>query len=285
MPDQTGTIRDLSPAQGRSAMRALLSKEWHEQRWRFILGTIVLTALLAGLVRAEVIPRMEAAMLIYWPVGLILVIFLAMGPVAVERSDRTWEFLVARPISRMDVIKAKWLMGLLQLVGMMTVATLAGVLAMWSRGFRMLPPDPYLATRPPNLPWLDWIMYDTLGWLSAHPTIQLCVVAIASTVALACWFTPLFLILTRARNEFAAALGGILLTIAVHAWLAQFFGFNMGFRFLIVPALFNPLAGLIVAITPGWAIFLPVLMLVHVLLWIVLPLRLMRRRVNRGGAL
>ncbi len=228
------TACDLAGPVRRKATRALLSKEWHEQRWRFFLGTLVLSALLAGLLRAEVIPRSEAALIIYWPVGVILVIFLAMGSVSVERSDRTWEFLIAQPVSRAQVLRAKWLVGLLELVGMMTIATLAGLLAVWSRGFRLMPPDPF-NTGPgpgPETDWFDRTIYVTGQWLSAHPVIQLCVVAAASTVALACWYTPLFLILTRARNEFAAALGGVLLTIAAHAWLAQFFGMGLGQRWL-----------------------------------------------------
>ena len=122
MPNIT---KELS-AQRRPMRRALLWKEWREQRWRFFLGTFVLSGLLAGLLRAQIIPANEAALLIYWPVGLVMVIFLAMGSVAAERNDCTWEFLTAQPVSRAEVLLAKWRMGFLQLIGMITIATLAG---------------------------------------------------------------------------------------------------------------------------------------------------------------
>ena len=65
-------------AHRRQVRAALLRKGWHEQRWRFSLGTVVLTGLLAGMLRAQIIPANEAALLIYWPVGVVMVIFLVL---------------------------------------------------------------------------------------------------------------------------------------------------------------------------------------------------------------
>ena len=76
---------------------ALLRKEWCEQRWRFFLGTIVLSGLLAGLLRAQIIPPLEAAALIYGPVGLILVIFFAAGPVPVNEPTVPGSFWQSNP--------------------------------------------------------------------------------------------------------------------------------------------------------------------------------------------
>src|SRR5260221_12632211 len=100
---------------GRQIFCALLRKEWQEQRWRFFLGTVVFSCLLAGLLRAQIIPNGEAALLIYGPVGLVMTIFLAMGSVASERADHTWEFLTVQPVSRAQLLRAKWMMGVAQL--------------------------------------------------------------------------------------------------------------------------------------------------------------------------
>lgn len=256
----------------------LARKEWREQRWRFLLGTVVLTGMLAGMLRAQVIPPSEAAMAIYWPVGVALAVFLAMGPVATERADRTWEFLVAQPISRADVLFVKWGVGLAQLICMMAIATAAGGLALWSRGFHGPPSWLVSADVAETSLWNVKALLDTA---TQHPLAWLFRIGAAATVALASWYTPLFLILTRARNEFTAALGGLLLTIALHFWLAQFLA-ALHVGFLIVPAMLNPLAPIILLIHPMYMTWLPVLCPVHLAIWIILPVVLMRRSARRA---
>ena len=255
---------------------ALLAKEWREQRWRFLLGTVVLTGMLAGMLRAQVIPPSEAALLIYWPVGILMVIFLAMGPVASERADRTWEFLVAQPASRADVLTAKWAVGLLQLVGMMVIATAAGGLAMWSRAYHG--PVTALVVADEAVPKAQ----EMLAAAGSHPVRWLCGVATFATIALASWYTPLFMVLARARNEFTAALGGILLTLALHIWLAQFVAaFQYGFP--IVPAMLNPIAPLAVLLHPKYIHWRVWICLTHLVIWIVLPVLAMRRIARRAA--
>jgi hypothetical protein len=264
--------------------RALLAKEWHEQRWRFALGTVVMAAMLAGLLRAQVIPFNEASLLIYWPVGIVLVIFLAMGPVAAERADRTWEFLLAQPVSRSRVLVAKWLVGLIQLVGILLVSTVAGVLAMASRGmasFTSLTADIVRETRNADIASVTFA-----EWVQSHPIYWVCLLALGATVALASWYTPLFFILTRARNEFAAALGGILLTIAVHAWLAELALSQIDSWFAqvaLVVVWLNPLWPMVMVIWSGYVVWLPLVMFMHVLLWIVLPVWLAVRLAGKAG--
>jgi ABC-type Na+ efflux pump permease subunit len=259
----------------RSVWPALALKEWREQRWRFFLGTVVLTGMLAGTLRAQIITPSEAALFIYWPVGVVLAVFLAMGPVATERADRTWEFLVAQPISRADVLFVKWGVGLMQLVGMMVIATAAGGLALWSRDFSG--PTTWLnqGVRDP------WDIAALLEIANQHPVAWLCRIGLAATVALASWYTPLFLILTRARNEFTAALGGLLLTIALHFWLAQFVAAKLD-GFLIAPAILNPLSPIALLLDPPHIHWLPAVCLMHIVMWLAVPIVLMRRLSRRA---
>ena len=279
------------PDPGRNVFRALLRKEWCEQRWRFFLGTVVLSGLLAGLLRAQVVPAIEAAAVIYGPVGLVLAIFLAAGPVAAERADHTWEFLIAQPVSRSQVVLAKWAMGVFQLAGMMVIATIAGLPALASRGVRIMPRVPGFYGQSSSEVFL--------AWATTHPSLSLCLVAAVGTIAMICWFTPLCLLLTRARNEFAAALGGLLLTIALLLWLAQLHylsstipsGHTYTFwQFIHIGgidslpawvAVLNPLSPLVLIFAPEYFLLLLWAVLADIVIWIVVPLWCARRRSGR----
>lgn len=260
----------------------LLRKEWQEHRWRFMLATVVLSALLAGLLRANILPHTEATMLIYWPVGVILTVFLAMGTMAAERGQQTWPFLTAQPVPRSTILTAKWCFGLVQLGAMILIATGFGFLAMWSRGFygwrvRTAGADDVLRSA---------LRGDAPLWLVLnHPGIWLWYVAVVALVALSCWYTLLFMVFLRARNEYMAALAGILLNAVVHLWLLQ----NAGIGLVSSPWLhyagaMNPLAVLLFSAAiavPGerWILLLVPL---HVVLWIVLPVWLLRRRTRKA---
>jgi hypothetical protein len=279
MPQAEAILSRGTPVPRRTGpIRALLAKEWREQRWRFFLGAFVLTALNAGLLRAQVVSYSEAVLAVYWPVGAMIVIFLAIGPVAGEQEDRTWDFLLARPISRANVLTVKWAMGLLQLVGIMTIATVAGVIALVSREFpaRFAP---LVSSHTPDETTAS--AQGLLDWIATHPVAWLCVVALAATVALASLYTPLFLILTRGRNEFAAGLAAILLAVVVHLWLAQFI-LSWPMR---LAGWANPLSPLVVAtLYPGRQQWLALLLPLHVAIWIALPIWLMRRLTRKAGA-
>jgi hypothetical protein len=272
------------PENRRRIFRGLLRKEWQEQRWRFFLGTTVLSGLLAGLLRAQIIPNGEAALLIYGPVGLVMVVFLAMGSVASERADRTWEFLTVQPVSRAQVLRSKWMMGLAQLAGMMVIATLAGMAAMASRGFRRVPKE-FAYDNFSNVRNLSHLL------TGAHPLETIGVFALVATISLACWYTPLFFLLTRARQEFTAALGGISLTIALLVWLIQLLPAGKSWDFertvtlyqaaLFCTGLLNPLSPLVVAFPGVFAPLLPVLLLAQAGLWIVLPVWLVGWKSGR----
>jgi len=203
------------------------------------------------------------------------------GSVATERADRTWEFLIAQPISRADVLFAKWAMGLIQLVGMLAIATMVGVLALLSRhGFGRTSYMEQAGVEAPST------MIDLLLRIAAHPTLALSLLGLIATASLVSWYTPLFLLLTRARNEFTAALGGIMLTIALHAWLAQFLAatsvhLHSSLPFLISASL-NPIAPLVLAIHPGLIWLAPFGIFAHPLVWVVLPMWLFVRRSRRA---
>jgi len=111
----------------------------------------------------------------------------------------------------------------------------------------------------------------------------LILLAALATVALSCWYTFLFFMLTRARNEFEAALGGLLLTIAAHVWLGQ-----VNYPGLRVPLGLNPFAMFLVLIYPQPPYFawlpLTLMIVVQLVVWIGLPVLVIgwqtRRRAN-----
>lgn len=273
------------------ARRALMWKEWREQRWRFLLGTMVVTGLMAGLMRAQVISVREAALFVCWPVGIVMTIFLAMGPVASERADRTWEFLVAQPVKRSDVLLAKWLVGLLQLTAMMFIATAAGMLALWSRTRHYLPFQ--LGFEPSDMSE-GWV--HSLGVLHAyHPVLWLGCYGLVATMTLLSCFTPMFFILTRARNEFTAALGGILLVIVAHAWAFQVFVGGFQQPVLLVTGSLSPLSPLLLhplTLQAWWpdtgartaASIAMAFWPIHLLVWMVVPVRLVKRYAGKAVA-
>ncbi len=188
---------------------ALLWKEWREQRWRLLLGAFVLATISASLVRAQLMMLSEAAITVFWPLGLLLAVFLAMGSVATERADGTWPFLCAQPIGRARVLRIKWLMGAIFLLVSLLAAGLAAYVAARSRGLFDLPLPP-----PGSFSYNMLRSGHLAGWLWS--------VVGLSAVGLLGWYTTLFFILTRARSELHAGIGGLLLTVAAVAWVLQY---------------------------------------------------------------
>ena len=234
---------------------ALLWKEWREQRWRCVLGTLVLTTISAGLVRAQLMMMTEAVWFTFGTLGLLLAVFLAMGSVATERADGTWSFYTARPIRRVDILRAKWLIGAAHLTVALLLAGIAAHLAAFSRGlFDVTAPPPLSA---PELRML-FSTGNSAGWLW-----MMVLLAWASLLA---WYTVLFFVLTRARNELHAGLGGVLLTLACLAWLLQLpMAYEEGrwvdspiARGLWASSLVNPLSPLAFGVLPTAAKWLAV---------------------------
>ena len=252
----TDAVQIRKPAPRRAQRWRLLAglwvKEWRQQRWRFFLGVTVLTGLLAGLLRAQLQPPMESALLIYWPTGVVLTIFLAMGSVASERAEHTWEFLLAQPVARGDILLAKWAWGLMQLLAMLSIATLGGLLALRSRDI--------------DAPWQSLPVFAALA-----------------AIALSCWYTLLFLVLTRARNEFAAAIAGILLTIAVHVWLMQVVSEYHPAWYALNPLLLLFVGLGSITLERPYLIFWMIPL--HIAVWMILPMTWLYFRTPKGGRL
>jgi hypothetical protein len=256
--------------------RALLWKEWREQGWRCVLGTLVLTTLSASLVRAQLVTMPEAVVLVFGPLGLILAIFLAMGSVATERADGTWHFLRAQPIAAARILRIKWLVGAVNLVVTFLIAGGAAYLAARTRGlFDLLPPPANLGPQfAGKLPFGN-----SAAWLWA--------LVLLSLVSMLAWYTVLFFILTRARNELHAGLGGILLTLAGLAWLMQYplmlHGVQENGGVLWVSGLLNPLSPIAFSFFESAACQL-LAVAIALLLWTAGPVWLIGR-LDRAGRL
>ncbi len=275
-------VLDDERRQRRRMRWAMLGKEWREQRWRFFLSTVVMTGLLAGLMRAQIISHGEAALLIYWPVGCLMVVFLAMGSVAVERAERTWEFLIAQPISRADVLATKWAVGAAQLVGMYVIATIAGLLAIWSRQ-----PATLIKTDDTLRTWLEGVGKTPLrdafaeALSTVSPMAWVAWIALVAVCSMLCLYTLIFFVLTRARNEFTAGLGGVFAMIVVHLWLLQIFPLLRGEWLWLPSAAANPLVPLVLSLLPQTRILAPFLLPLYLFVWVYLLLKLARRWAGR----
>ncbi len=196
-----------------SPIYALLWKEWREQRWRIALGALVLTTLSGSLVRAQLLPLREALIPIFSGLALLLTSFFAMGSVATERQDRTWHYLLARPIARPTILRVKWLVGAGGLLGCLLLAALAAHLAAGSRGI--------FDFQPMSQP-----QYTQSGALHSQPlstgsAAYLWWTLTRAAFAMLGWYTVLFFILARARDELHAGLGGLIISVGALCWLAQ----------------------------------------------------------------
>jgi len=123
---------------------------------------------------------------------------------------------------------------------------------------------------------------NTAGWLWRS--------VLLSAAAMLAWYTALFFVLTRARNELHAGLGGVLLTLAVLAWALQY---GLAKHEELVPAfhrlvagvawvstLFNPLGSLLFVFEPLRYQLLAIA--VALLLWTAGPLWLVGRLEKVG---
>ena len=163
----------------------LLRSQWQQQRWQVILCALVMSGLLAATVRAQLISTREAGTLILWIGGFVLTGFLAIGPIGSERASGTWRHLRALPAPCATIILAKWLFGVLSVVAIVLLATLAG----WLAGRGLFVPT-------------QWLLKS--GLLAAF--------------ALGGWYTVVLLATLRSRNEYEAAMMVLSVSIIGILW-------------------------------------------------------------------
>ena len=173
---RVGLVRMLKP---------LLYSQWQQQRWQVILAAVAMAVLLAGTVRAQLVSMREAATAILWFGGYIVAGFLAISPIGGERSNGTWQHLMALPTPRAAVILAKWLFGVISIVCIVLMATAAG----WIAGQGL-----YLPT----------------GWLVKT--------GLAAAFGLGGWYIVLLLPTLRSRNEYSAAMMVLAVSVIGAIW-------------------------------------------------------------------
>jgi hypothetical protein len=198
-------------------------KEWREQRWRLALGAITLTVISASLVRAQLVTTAEAQVIVFGPLGLVLSIFMAMGPVPPEKAEGTWHFLTSKPMRHGELMIAKWATGAIGLVTSLVLAGIAAYFAARSRGLFDLP------RAPEGWSMVGEVISETREAPASEPLIiaqdspQLLLrIVITACAAFLSFYSLLFVVMNRARSELHAGLAGILATIVVIAWASQF---------------------------------------------------------------
>lgn len=199
----------MRSASHRRIRRALLWKEWREQRWRAALSIIVLTTLAGSLIRAQLLTLPEATVLVFVPASVLLAIFLSMGLVATEREDGTWPFLASQPVSRATVLRVKWRVGAGILAASFVTAAFVGFWAARSRGLFDLPPPPSEIAQRYGAEYF---------WIGARSFLWRVGVCFAAGLA---FHALLSAVLARARAEMHAGIGGLLLFVVALAWSLQ----------------------------------------------------------------
>jgi len=97
-------------------LKALLWKEWHEQRWRMALACVWLMGATAIGLKTRLVVDAIILGLIAVPMAVLLPVFAGMGLFAEERQAKTMAFLQMQPAQRWQILLAKVGMGLLVFV-------------------------------------------------------------------------------------------------------------------------------------------------------------------------
>lgn len=93
-------------------LKALLWKEWQEQRWRVALATVWLLGMTAIGLKTRIQADAAIVTLMWSPAVIILPVFLGMGLFAAERRDGTLAYLMLHPVGRGQILAAKVIAGL-----------------------------------------------------------------------------------------------------------------------------------------------------------------------------
>lgn len=114
-------------------LKALLWKEWQEQRWRVALATVWLLGMTAIGLKTRILADDITITVIWIPTAVILPVFLGMGLFASERRNGTLPYLLVHPVGRNQILAAKAVMGLLAYLTPMVVCGIALCLAVGGR--------------------------------------------------------------------------------------------------------------------------------------------------------
>jgi ABC-type transport system involved in multi-copper enzyme maturation permease subunit len=103
-------------------MSSLLWKEWHEQRWKLAFGCIILSAFaLIGLHTRVIADELLLNAVCFLGV-MLLPVLAATGLIPAERSDGTFESLLALPTPPSRILAAKTIMGAVLCAGPLLAA-------------------------------------------------------------------------------------------------------------------------------------------------------------------
>jgi ABC-type transport system involved in multi-copper enzyme maturation permease subunit len=113
--------------------KPLIWKEWREQRWKTVFGTVMALAFLGATTAARVMTAREAVALVWAFIILLLPLYSAMGVFAPERSAGTLHFLASRPFKPFQVFFWKWLFGWLNVAIPLLACSLLALLLDYRR--------------------------------------------------------------------------------------------------------------------------------------------------------
>jgi ABC-type transport system involved in multi-copper enzyme maturation permease subunit len=114
-------------------MRQLIWKEWHEQSWRLGFGCVVLGAMALIGLHARLIAD-DNMMLWVGFIGITLLpVLSSTGLLPAERSEGSFESLLALPVAPWKILAAKTAMGLLLCVGPLAVAAVISLIVAGGR--------------------------------------------------------------------------------------------------------------------------------------------------------
>jgi hypothetical protein len=197
-------------------IRAILQKEWNEQRLRLLFAALVSALAVWFVLRANFLGLTESLLVALCPIGLIAAPGLAIATLGLDRAQGTWVFVASLPVRPADVYRVKWSSGAFQLLALFLVAGGAAFLAAASRGMLDAVAIPERARRH-------------MGGL--HPegnqTLWLALVVLSVAVSFLAWYTTLFFLLTRAQSETQAYAGAALLSAVMIIWMIHGLGLLM----------------------------------------------------------
>lgn len=114
-----------------AVLRSLFWKEWHEQRWKVLFGSVLVAGCAVVGLKTRILP--DEAIVAFYAVGaaFLLPILAAMDLVAVERADGSLRTLISMPVRPSVVLAVKVAVASLaciipQAAGMLAAILMAG---------------------------------------------------------------------------------------------------------------------------------------------------------------